>query len=136
MSKKVELASIRVDNTNGCKLVVKSSFPWIDRLCKRDNRTERAFCGATIIEPLAGRLDEINFNTGDRELPRDRTNLAVLLAKDLNSGVSFDLPPMSNTALSNLCEQYKKDIGILYQEYLRPISCSHTLYYMSEGEVT
>lgn len=120
--KLVELAIRRDDS--GFQIYIQSPMSW-KLFCSPDDRVF-TLAGVSCSRPRDERLANINgaFTTNPNFEYDGYPNLSILLAKNINSGVTFNFGifPISNKKVQEWIHNFHEQVKTLYLSYCKPVN--------------
>lgn len=133
--KNTELCKLKLstDSKRGFEIFIQSSHAFASLFGAADKRTFK-LGGVECVVPRGGNESNIPgvagfFKTGASDFAYDdRLNLSLLLAKELEKGVTFNFGvfPISEDKINEYISRFKEQIKMIYLTYMKPVSVSIT----------
>ena len=117
--------NFRRDN-DALKIELKSTLDW--KLFRRNNKETVNIGGVVCYRPRNTELEGVDscFSMEASHEYNGFPNLTMLLAQDIQKGVTFNFPPMPivESRVLNWLQKMKEDAKIMYLTYCKPVNVS------------
>lgn len=117
-------SEIKRDKDGGLQIFVQSDETLWKQFARSD-KTTCNFAGVVCYRPAQQELNGVNgyFMIDDTPEVENMPNLMLLLAKDLDKGVTynFGMLPISEDKLKEFAKQWERQVRIIYLTYIKPV---------------